>query len=117
VPLIDDTPEAACEVLKQHMAKVVGLPGGKPFPRWFCDGPLVPGNRLVYIFGLRTAPEATELPHSPLVGWFAVARKTSLVFEYDIDEERLIPISQAYYKRPSAVSKNRPAVPQGSSPR
>jgi hypothetical protein len=32
-PLVEDTPEAACDVLKRQMAIVEGLPGGKPFPR------------------------------------------------------------------------------------
>ena len=116
------SPEAACEVLKVNMAKVEGLPGGKPFPRWFCDGPSAPDNQLVYIFGLRTAPDPRDLAagdklgYSQLVGWFAVARKSSLVFEYDINEQRLIPISQAYYKRPATPNLNRPVTPPRNAP-
>jgi hypothetical protein len=121
-PLVEDSPEAACEVLKRHMAKLMGLPGGRPFPRWFCDGPSEPANPLLYVFGLRTAPDPKDAEagetHSYLVGWFAVARRSSLVFEYDINEDRLLLISDAYSKRPRTANRGRAArATKSASPR
>jgi hypothetical protein len=93
-PLVEDTPEAACNVLKQRMAELMALPHNRPNPRWFCDAS-TEKNEYLYIIGLRyDAPEPSKT--APLIGWFAVARRSTLVVEYDVAELRLVPISRGY---------------------
>jgi hypothetical protein len=96
-PLIDDTPDAACGVLKSHMAKLMRLPGGKVPRSWFCDTTSTT-NDLFYIMGLRSDPsvDGKASPTVPLIGWFAVARRSTVVLGYDINEDRVVPIPEAY---------------------
>lgn len=99
-PIIEDTPAAACEILKNHMAKIMQLPGAKPHRRWFCDFTSTE-NEFLYIIGLRSDPsiEGHASATVPLIGWFAVARRSTVVLQFDIVENRVVPISKGYYKR------------------
>lgn len=106
VPLIDDTPAAACEVLKRHMAVVMDLPHHQPDQHWFCDHS-TEQNEYLYIIGLRYNPSGPS-PTVPLIGWFAVARKSSVVLQLDVAEGRLTPISPSYYKAAPRSHKARP---------
>jgi hypothetical protein len=97
-PIITDTKEAACEVLKKRIGE--GLPSGKPDNYWYCDY-LGIKNELVYVMALRSSRPRNDgsTIYSNLVGWFAVARRSDLVVEYDINEDRLVRLSQAYFER------------------
>jgi hypothetical protein len=96
-PLIADTPGAACQVLKNRIARMMRLPGGKPDPSWFCDE-VAGENALLYIFQLRSNPPGnpSRLGTVPLIGTFAVARRGTVVLQIDVAEDRLIPIFSAY---------------------
>ncbi len=104
VPLVEDTPQAACDVLQHRMAVVMALPHNEPDKRWFCDFTNIE-NQYLYIIGLRYAP-SEPAGSVPLIGWFAVARRSTLVVQLDIAEDRLIPISRSYYSAAS-LSKTR----------
>ncbi len=114
VPLVKDTPEAACDVLKKHMAAVMALPDNEPDKHWFCDFSSE-HNEYLYIIGLRYDPGEAG-GSVPLVGWFAVARRSTLVIQYDVAEQRLVPIDRGYYgaaaaskaKGPSGNTKQKP---------
>lgn len=100
IPVVDDTPDAACEVLMDHMAIVECLPEGRPFARWFCDFSETK-DEYFYVIALRTAPTDEDLAkgfgHSSLVGWFGVARRSTLVVQWDVAWDRMIPLSPAYH--------------------
>jgi hypothetical protein len=74
-PLVDDTEAAACNVLKKHMAKLMGRPSGKPDPLWFCVGTTMT-NDFLRILQLRWDSRANghDLGVDPLIGTFAVAK-------------------------------------------
>jgi hypothetical protein len=107
-PLIDDTPEAACDVLKQRIAEL-SLPDGKPDRYWFCDFTTIE-DPYVRIVALRSSQPRTDgaTIYSNLIGWFAVARRSTLVLEWDVGEERLIPISSAYAEGKPHVRSKKP---------
>jgi len=102
-PYVEDTQQAACQVLKWRMAKVEGLPGGKPYAGWYCDFSTEKSD-YVYVVALRAHDPARDVEggYSDLVGWFAVARKSAVVLGYDVNEDRLIPIPKEYYGSYSA---------------
>ena len=95
VPFVEDTPEAACDVLQHRMAVVMALPHNEPDKHWFCDF-TAEHNDYLYIIGLRSEPSGPG-GSAPLIGWFAVARRSTLVVQVDVAEGRLIPISRSYY--------------------
>jgi hypothetical protein len=90
--VIEDTPEAACEVLKQAIAGSHRLP--KPDKYWYCDN--AEATKYVYTMALRSSEPRTDLPegavYSNLMGWYAVARRSPLALEWDINEDRLLPL-------------------------
>ena len=95
-PLVDDTPEAACKVLQEKIA-TLSLPSGKPDKLWFCDHSTIK-NEYFYFMALRSM-QVRGVPdeiHSNLIGWFGVARRSNIVLEWDIGEDRLVKISDAY---------------------
>jgi hypothetical protein len=114
IPLVEDTPEAACEVLQHRMAVVMALPHNEPDKHWFCDF-TTEHNDYLYIIGLRSEPSGPG-GSVPLIGWFAVARRSTLVVQVDVAEGRLVPISRSYYgagsasktKGPTRGSKGKP---------
>ena len=106
VPLVEDTPQAACEVLQHRMAVVMALRHNEPDKHWFCDFTTI-DNPYLYIIGLRYAPSEPG-GSVPLIGWFAVARRSTLVVEVDIAEDRLIPISRSYYNAGSPSKTRSP---------
>src|ERR1700675_3136414 len=92
-PMVEDSEDAACLILKNHMAKVIGLPGGKPYSEWYCDGSTLSDNHF-FIIALR-AKDPSRPPgeiYSGLVGWFSVARRSNVLLEYDVTEDRVVPI-------------------------
>jgi hypothetical protein len=95
-PIIADTSAAACEVLKNHMAKVEGLAGGKPDVSWYCDELSTSPTELLRMIQLRSSPTPHTLPISQLIGTFAVARRSPVVLELDVAELRLVPVSVEY---------------------
>jgi hypothetical protein len=96
-PTLDDSPLIACQVLKDRMAKVMRLPGGRPDSSWFCEDTSIQNNYL-YVIQLRSKPAAsTGTPNvAPLIGTFAVARRSTVVLQVDVAGDRLIPISSSY---------------------
>ncbi len=106
IPLIEDTPEAACEVLQHRMAVVMALPHNEPDKHWFCDF-TTEHNDYLYIIGLRSEPSGPG-GSVPLIGWFAVARRSTLVVQVDFAEGRLVPISRSYYGAGSASKTKGP---------
>jgi hypothetical protein len=91
VPVIEDTFQAACETLKSELAKVNHQP--RPDSDWFCEEADKP-DRFIITMALRSSRPNEDGSFSPsnLLGWYAVARKSPLAFEYDINEDRLLPL-------------------------
>ena len=98
-PLVDDTPETACSVLKRHMAALMHVSPAAVSTDWWCDVSNVRDNYL-YIIQLRSKPREA-LGTAPLIGTFAVARRSSVVLQYDVANDRLVPISAAYRVSPN----------------
>jgi hypothetical protein len=79
------------------MAAVEGIPGGNPPKEWFCDFTVTESPEF-FIMALRyDDPERRNEIYSNLVGWFAVSKTTTAVMEWDINEDKAIPISPLYY--------------------
>jgi hypothetical protein len=111
-PIVEDSEDAACLILKNHMAKLIGLPRGKPYSGWYCDGSTLSDNHF-FIMALR-AKDPTRPPgeiYSGLVGWFAVARRSNVVLEYDVAEDRVVPISRAYYRSARSAAEKHELKP------
>ena len=89
-PIIEDTPKAACIVLKRAVATLYGLPeSGPPELGWFCDV-TSEKNDYVYIIALRSNRPP---PYSNLMGWFAVMRRSDVVLGFDVAESRIVPLA------------------------
>jgi len=90
-PLVDDNFNAACEVLKSALAEARGL--SAPDKYWYCEetGEV---DRYVYTMALKSNKPRTdgEEVYSNLLGWYAVARRSQLAFELDINNDRLLPL-------------------------
>jgi hypothetical protein len=82
-------PGAACRVLQKTIAKRDGVPEGGPPGGWFCD--TVPSKEpTLYVIALRASK---PLPGtSNLIGWFAVGRTSSTVYDWDVDTQRAKPM-------------------------
>lgn len=86
-PLIEDTEEAACGVLKRTIVRQRNLPTETPTKwEWYCEFSSIE-NALVRIVALRAGHCDAA---SCLMGWFAVMRRSSVVLEYDVGEERIV---------------------------
>lgn len=92
-PVVEDSESAACDVLKSRIAELY-MDTKKVDPYWFCEG-TVTENEYIRILALRSNfPRMEEgAIYSNLLGWFAVARRSSLVLEWDVGEDRLVPMS------------------------
>ena len=89
-PLIADTEDAACNVLKEAVAKQLHLSANTPLERhWFCD--FARDNQYFRIVALRVGD--CDAP-SCLLGWYAVMRRSPAVLEWDVAEERLVPLAE-----------------------
>jgi hypothetical protein len=93
-----DTPEAACSALKLHMAKLL-IPSRRPDPEWFCEHTDT-GTIDYHIIALRKPRGTGEEIYSSLIGWFAVARRSHKVFQWDFENDRAVPISPKYSLKP-----------------
>jgi hypothetical protein len=90
-PLVPDTEEATCEILKATVVKQHHLPADTPQNwNWYCDFSTeeYPYLRLVAL----RAKECDAF--SCLMGWFAVMRRSTVVLEWDLAEDRLVPLSE-----------------------
>lgn len=94
-PLVQDSPEAACDTLRNRVALIQGLPTDNLDARWYCETSNI-SNDYLYIIALH-AIDHLNYVHSNLVGWFAVARRSTLVMEYDVAQDRLVPISASHF--------------------
>ena len=98
VPLVEDSFQAACETLKTELAKVNQR--DTPDRYWFCEE-ANGQDRFIVTMALRSSepnPDGT-FPPSNLIGWYAVARRSPIAFEFDINEDRLLPL------RPFSVAR------------
>jgi hypothetical protein len=106
----DHSKAQACEILKNHMARIEGLPGGRPLAEWYCDFWDAYSDRYFYVVALWTGPSARlGTDHAQSAGHFAVAKRSDVVLYFDLSTEALLPIPAAYYssstsKRPCGAS-------------
>jgi len=93
--LVKDSEEAACSVLKTRFAEL--YMGGRTDRYWFCDFTTIK-NDYVRIIGLRSRAPRTDgaTIYSNLLGWYGVARRSHVVVQWDVNEDRLIPIGATY---------------------
>lgn len=96
--MVDYTKVQACEILKRHMATIEQLPGRRPLPEWYCDFWDSYSDKYFYVVALWTGPIARlGIDHPQSAGHFAVAKRSDIVLEFDLLNERLVPISKEYY--------------------
>ena len=82
---------AACQALQRKIAALDSLPvTGPPGLGWFCDFSTL-STAEYYVVALRSNRAA---PYSDLMGWYAVMRRDLAIFEYDINEEKLLPLAK-----------------------
>lgn len=78
---------APCAIAKKRVHETL-KPNAGPVSRWRCDfvsPQYQPGE--FYVLGLRGGvPCPSGVPCSNLIGWFAVRKKDSRVYEWDISE-------------------------------
>ena len=81
-------PGAACSLLQKTIAKRMGLPdSGPPEAGWFCEfGPST--DPTLYVIALKAS---RPLPAGNLVGWYAVARASGVIRQWDVTAKRAIP--------------------------
>ena len=97
--IVEDSEKAACEVLKTRSAELY-METKKPDRYWFCDFTTQKSN-YVRVVGLRSSAPRNDgaTVYSNLLGWFAVARRSHVVMQWDLNEDRLIPIGGSYSDR------------------
>jgi hypothetical protein len=103
--MADFTKTKACDILKHHMAQIEGLPNGRPLPEWYCDFWDAYSDRYFYVVALWTGPmPGLGIDHPQSAGHFAVSKRSDLVLEFDLVQERLVPISKVYYANPRSTN-------------
>jgi hypothetical protein len=85
-PLVDDTHDAACGVLKKHIIALRKLDEQLVMSKWFCDFS-IPEDTHMYVVALHSDRPA---PYSSLIGWYAVMRRSDVVLGYDVAEDRVV---------------------------
>ena len=89
-PLIADTESATCEVLKSAIVAQRKLPLDTPDKyQWFCDFAAPSDNQYLRIVALRAGRCDAA---SCLMGWFAVMRQSSVVLQWDVGNNRIVPL-------------------------
>src|ERR1700691_4921590 len=88
---IDDSKNAACSGLKVHMAREY-LDSKQPDPPWYCD--FTESHKFFYIVALRSGDPIAFEEGSNLVGWFAVAKRSDIILEFDVANVRLVPLAR-----------------------
>jgi len=86
----DDSKNAACSELKVHMAREY-LNSKQPDPPWYCD--FTESHEFYYIVALRSGDPIAFEEGSNLVGWFAVAKRSDMILEFDVANMRLVPLA------------------------
>ena len=88
--VVQDSETAACDVLKNRIAEL-HLETKKPDRYWFCDF-TVTKNEYIRIVGLRSSQPRDDgaTVYSNLLGWYAVARRSHAVLQWDLNEDRLV---------------------------
>src|ERR1700733_2047986 len=103
--MADFTKTKACDILKHHMAQIESLPNGRPLPEWYCDFWDGYSDRYFYVVALWTGPmPGLGIDHPQSAGHFAVSKRSDLVLEFDLVQERLVPISKVYYANPRSAN-------------
>jgi hypothetical protein len=88
-PRVPDTDEAACTILKKVVVKQRHLPPNTPTEyQWYCDVTTTK-NEYMRIIGLRAGKCDAA---SCLMGWFAVMRRSAVVLQYDVGNDRVVPL-------------------------
>ena len=93
---IPDTEDAACQVLKAHVAHISDMVS--PHPDWYCDFSNIENEylRIVALRGVRRdVPPEERGMYSNLMGWYAVMRRSNAVLLWDVGEDRIVPLD--YY--------------------
>jgi hypothetical protein len=90
-PLIEDSEAAACDVVKMTIAEL-RLSTKKPDPEWYCDF-AEEDNEYLRIVALRSHGSEKAGAYSNLIGWFAVARQSQVVLEWDLGNDRLVALT------------------------
>ena len=97
--------EDACELLKNQLAKIEGLPGGKPYKGWFCDPWDDYSNSRFYVIALRSYPDpAAGMDHIQSAGEWAISKRTGALRYFDLSKERITAVPKVYYSRPASGS-------------
>jgi hypothetical protein len=90
-PVIEDTEEAACNVLKITVVRQSRLPPDTPDSyEWYCDFSTA-SHEYLRIVALRAGHcEAA----SCLLGWFAVMRGSEVVLQWDVGNGRIVALDE-----------------------
>jgi hypothetical protein len=88
-PLVADTEQAACEVLKAAVVRQRHLPADTPSVwKWYCDFSTIE-DKYLRIVALRAGRCDA---FSCLMGWFAVMRRSTVVLGWDLNQDRVVPL-------------------------
>ena len=113
-PLVEDTPDAACEILKARVAELL-IANARPDHTWYCEKGAE--QKYLYILALRTsrAPDADEAATN-LIGWYAVARRSNVVLQWDVATDRLVALAGRPPRPRRAHARPAPALPSPAPP-
>ena len=91
-----NSPKAACSVLLSTLARIEDAPPNI-VKRWYCNHSSIK-NEYLYFIAVRTAPgDGNDVDQHH--GWFAVARRGTLVLYWNVAVDRLEPIPSDYFAR------------------
>jgi hypothetical protein len=80
---------AACRVVQKTVAARLDVPdSGPPDAGWFCEFARSQ-NPALYVVALKAS---RPLPSGNLVGWYAVARASGTVYEWDVATKQPLPL-------------------------
>lgn len=80
---------AACAVVMKAIAKQQGVPeSGPPEAGWFCEF----GEASDPAFHVIALKASRPIPTGKLLGWYAVARASGELFEWDVKTRRALPL-------------------------
>jgi hypothetical protein len=83
---------AACRNVQKTVASQLGVPeGGPPDAGWFCEFG-ESGNPALLVVALKAS---RPVPTGKLLGWYAVARSSGVVYEWNVATKQALPLKAA----------------------
>jgi hypothetical protein len=102
-------------MLQTQLAKIEGLPGGKPYKYWYCDHWDSYSTAEYYVIALWSAPApGSGSDWNQSAGHFAISKLTGELRYFDLAAEQVTDIPDVYYAKPTNHSIPPKASAKGS---